>query len=230
MTLLYAIYQYPLERYPFQAVIREVLGEPDLTRLRAHGRPVNTRETDQQTEWHQRFYAAREVWGPLYHKFVIEFVAGLLDEPFLFQAIPSFRVQVPNNVAVGEFHTDGEYGHPVGETNLWVPLTPADESNSIFLVEDECNGRSIRAWPGDVVVFDGVGRRHGNRINVEGWSRVSFDFRVIPVRLYRETDARSVNMGKRFAPGDYYAAQVCSGRGMPWGAVTASPSALPLSP
>jgi hypothetical protein len=40
----------------------------------------------------------------------------------------------------------------------------------------------------------------------------NFDFRCLPARLYRETDARSVNMGCRFAPGDYYAAEPCEGR------------------
>jgi len=46
--LLYAILQYSLEQ-SFPAVINKVLAEPELTRLRADGRPVNTRETDQQT-------------------------------------------------------------------------------------------------------------------------------------------------------------------------------------
>jgi hypothetical protein len=205
----YAVLSYPLERYPFPAMITYLLDEVDLAALRGDGLPLHSRENDQISWWHERFYAAREAWGPLYRKFVMEFVARQFSEPFYYQAIPTFRVQLPDNLAVGEYHRDSEYGHPAGEVNLWLPLTRADGSNSIYLCEDESGERrrSIRAWPGDVVVFDGVRRRHGNEINCQRYSRVSFDFRCLPVRLYRESEARSVNMGCRFAPGDYYAAE-----------------------
>lgn len=203
----YSVLTYPLESYPFPALVTELLGEKDLAVLRDDDLPVHTRETDQQTKWHKRFYETRAVWGLLYRKFVMEFVARQFSEPFMFQAIPTFRVQLPGNVAVGAYHSDGEYGHPAGSVNWWLPLTSAAGTNSIYLVEDEYRRRSIRAWPGDVIVFDAVARRHGNEINGERWSRVSFDFRCLPVRLYRESQARSVNMGCRFAPGEYYAAE-----------------------
>jgi hypothetical protein len=211
--LLYAVLRYPLDRYPFPQLIAEIIEEPDLARLQDETRPLTTRAADQGTRWHKRFYDARERWDPLYRKFVGEYVAGLYREPFFFQAIPSFRVQLPDNLAVGAYHRDSEYGHPAGECNFWIPLTRAAASNSVYLCEDEHDWRrSVSAWPGDVIVFDAVNRRHGNQVNRESWSRVSFDFRCLPVRLYRETDARSVNMGCRFAPGDYYAAEPCEGR------------------
>ena len=213
--LLYTVLRYPLDRYPWPAAITEILGEKDLAVLRDEARPLATRATDQATRWHQRFYAARELWGPLYRKFVIEFVARLFCEPFFYQAIPTFRVQLPDNLAVGAYHRDSEYGHPAGEVNFWLPLTRAAGSNSVYLVEDDGERRrAIPAWPGDVVVFDAVGRRHGNEINSERWARVSFDFRCLPVRLYREESAMacSVNMHLPFAPGGYYAAEPCEGR------------------
>ena len=208
---LYSVLRYSLSQYPFPALITELLGEKDLSMLRDEI-PLRTRETDQQTRWHQRFYAAREIWGPLYINFVMGFVAAQFAEPFLFQAIPTFRVHLPWNVAVGEYHSDGDYGHPAGERNWWVPLTMAWGTSSVYLEEGKDRRRSIHAWPGDVVVFDAVTRRHGNEMNCEIFSRVSFDFRVLPCRLYRETQARSVNMGKRFAPGEYYADIVVPGR------------------
>lgn len=212
--LLYAVLCYPLDRYPFPQLIGEILEEPDLAALQSEGRPRATRATDQHTPWHARFYDARERWGPLYRKFVMDYVARLYSEPFLFQSIPTFRVHLPGNLAVGAYHRDSEYGHPAGSTNFWVPLTPAARTNSVYLCEGDPlhpdRYRAISAWPGDVVVFDAVARRHGNQPNLAN-SRVSFDFRCLPVRLYRETDARSVNMGCRFAPGDYYAAEACEG-------------------
>jgi hypothetical protein len=122
-------------------------------------------------------------------------------------------VQLPDNLAVGDYHRDAEYCHPAGEVNCWLPLTRAAGSNSVYICEDDGElRRSINAWPGDLVLFDAVNRRHGNEINRARCSRVSIDFRCLPVRLYRDTGARSVNMGCRFAPGDYYAAEPCEGR------------------
>jgi hypothetical protein len=207
--LLYAVLRYRLDLYPFPQLIAEIIEEPDLAALRDDGRPLATRATDQQTRWHARFYEARERWGPLYTNFVMDYVARLFREPFFYQAIPTFRVQLWGNLAVGAYHRDAEYGHPVGEVNFWLPLTRAWGSNSVYL-EDGERARAVSAWPGDIVVFDAVGRRHGNERNL-GDSRVSFDFRCLPVRLYRESEARSVNMGCRFAPGDYYAAEPING-------------------
>jgi hypothetical protein len=215
--LLYAVLRYPLDLYPFPRVIAEVLAEPDLAALRDEGRPLATRATDQQTPWHARFYEAGERWGALYRSFVTEYVARLFSEPFLYQAVPTLRVQLPGNLAVGAYHSDAEYGHPAGELNFWLPMTRAWGSNSVYLEEDhEGRARAISAWPGDIVVFDAVNRRHGNERNF-GNSRVSFDFRCLPVRLYRDSDARSVNMGCRFAPGSYYAAEPVDGLAWPVG-------------
>jgi hypothetical protein len=210
----YSVLRYSLDQFPFPALITELLGEKDLSML-PDDCTLRTRETDQQTKWHQRFYAAREVWGPLYINFVMGFVAQQLPEPFLFQAIPTFRVHLPWNLAVGDYHSDGDYGHPAGERNFWLPLTRASGTSSVYLEEGQDRRRSISAWPGDVVVFDAIATRHGNEINCERFSRVSFDFRVLPCRLYRETDARSVNMGKRFVPGEYYSDCVVTGRAWP---------------
>ena len=210
----YSVLRYSLDQFPFPALITELLGEKDLSML-PDDCTLRTRETDQQTKWHQRFYAAREVWGPLYINFVMGFVAQQLPEPFLFQAIPTFRVHLPWNLAVGDYHSDGDYGHPAGERNFWLPLTRASGTSSVYLEEGQDRRRSISAWPGYVVVFDAIATRHGNEINCERFSRVSFDFRVLPCRLYRETDARSVNMGKRFVPGEYYSDCVVSGRAWP---------------
>jgi len=209
---LYTVLTYELTQYPFPALITELLGEKDLSFLRDE-LPLHTRATDQKTRWHERFYATRELWAPLYTDFVMEFVARQFSEPFLVQAIPTFRVHQPGNVAVGEYHSDGDYGHPAGETNFWLPLTRASGTSSVFLEEGPNRRRSISAWPGDVVVFDAIATRHGNEINGERFSRVSFDFRCLPYQLYRgEGEARSVNMGKRFAPGEYYADIVVPGR------------------
>src|SRR5262249_31384855 len=111
----YTVLRYSLDDYPFPALITELLGVPDLSILCDDALPVHSRETDNKTKWHQRFYAASHVWGPLYRKFIRNFVARQFAEPFLVQAVPTFRVHLPMNVAVGAYHSDGDYGHPAGE-------------------------------------------------------------------------------------------------------------------
>ncbi len=139
-------------------------------------------------------------------------VSSFFTEPFYYQQIPTFRVQTPGNKAVGEFHTDAQYGHPAGEVNFWVPLTYTKPSSTILLASPT-GLRPMDADPGDMVVFDAVSRRHGNLINAEKHSRVSFDFRCLPVSRYRPSDAVSVNTGTKFAPGHYYALHSELGRG-----------------
>ena len=202
--MVYAVIHYPVVRYDFPAIIRHCLGGFELDWLDANV-PMATRETDQKTRWHQLFYKAETAWWPLYRSFISEFIAPLFQEPFFFQAIPTFRVHLRANKAVGEYHRDSDYGHPDGTVNFWLPLTIARSSNSIW-IDDGDQPRSVTAYPGDLIVFDAVHRRHGNEINVTGRTRVSMDFRCLPVRLYRDTAARSVNMGLRFAPGEYYEA------------------------
>jgi hypothetical protein len=204
-TMLYAVLRYSLLSYDFPSVISDCLGGDNLTWLSADV-PVATRETDQMTRWHRLFYNTCYAWQPLYKNFIRQFIAPLFGEPVYYQAIPTFRVHLQANKAVGEYHNDADYGHPPGELNFWVPLTVAHSSNSIHIVDGGVP-RAIEAYPGDIIVFDAVQRRHGNEINTTGRTRVSMDFRCLPVRLYHDNLKRSVNTGVRFAPGEYYAAE-----------------------
>jgi hypothetical protein len=142
----------------------------------------------------------------LYSLFIEDFVSTLFTESFCVQTVPTFRVHLPNNLAVGEFHCDKDYNHAVGEINFWLPLTPCSDSNSIWIEQEIGNGnyRPISSRAGQVVVFDAVRLRHGNVLNKTGATRVSFDFRCIPLSLYEFRDARSVNTGARLVLGDYF--------------------------
>jgi hypothetical protein len=63
-----------------------------------------------------------------------------------------------------------------------------------------------RPRPRDVVMFDAVARRHGNKANYERYSRGIVDsatFRCGSTARHR----RVVKLGCRFVPGEYYAAE-----------------------
>ena len=117
------------------------------------------------------------------------------DRPFYIQRVPSFRLHFPRSRAVGEPHTDWQYGHQFGELNFWLPLTDARNTSTMWVAEraegwdmagyaktlaDEGAEAAfstlpdpIRMWPvnlelGHVLVWDSVLRAHGNLLNHEG--------------------------------------------------------------
>ena len=205
------IIRYPLDRYPFPQlaaadVAADGVGTQGLQRLGADrpAGPIWTRATDQASAWHARFYDRFDRWRHVYDAFVADVIGPLLGEPIYYQSVPTFRVHLDHNVAVGEFHTDGQYHHPAGERTFWLPLTPACGTNSVWIEADDGTAYPVTAEPGEVAVFDAVNRRHGNRLNDTGRTRVSMDFRCLPVRRYRPSPHRSVNAGLPFAPGGYY--------------------------
>jgi hypothetical protein len=201
---------YPLARFDFPRIVSRALDDTDLNRLGHTERiALRTRATDQQTRWHRAFYQTFADWKPLYEGFVGQIVAPLFGEPLFYQAVPTFRVHLPGNLAVGEFHVDTQYGHPGEEITFWVPLTHACGTNSVWIESAAGLGdyRPVTADPGQVVIFDAAHLRHGNLVNRSGTTRVSFDFRCLRERDYRHTDHRSVNTGLAFRPGEYYSAE-----------------------
>ena len=198
-------------------VVQRYFGEMPLERLHdGASYPLFDRASDQSTSIHRAFYervVPEPSWNAAFMAFVRGVVRPAFGEPIAYQSIPTFRVHLPGNVAVGEFHTDRQYGHAAETVNVWVPLTDADATATIHIAPspdptppEGC--RPVDVAFGHYLVFDGVNFIHGNRTNEEGYTRVSIDLRVIPMAAYRDSDERSVNTGARLAVGDYY--DVCS--------------------
>jgi hypothetical protein len=203
------IHHYDLARFNFIEALCQIFGADDLAQLfPATPLDVLTVKTDQTTKFHAKFYAAFDARiRSRYRELVATIVPGILGtQDFCFQKVPTFRISLPGNVAVGEFHTDGDYNHSDGEINFWIPFTPAWGSNSIW-VEDELGSERYEAMtlnPGQVLVFDAVNWNHGNRINETGHTRVSFDFRCIPMANYAASPLRTVDAGHGLWIGDYF--------------------------
>ena len=115
----------------------------------------------------------------------------------------------PNNKAVGEFHRDRDYNHPIGEINIWVPITSSQNSNTIWIESkfDKMDYIPMNLKYGQFLIFDS-GLKHGNKINQENKTRISFDFRVIPYSLWvkerLKKNKASVDQKMKFDVGDYY--------------------------
>ena len=191
------IVQYDVKAFPFARIVRQMIGVRDLTCL-PKASAVATRESDQQTAYHSKFYQNLEAFLPTYRRLLCHLFDEGLDRVY-FQRVPTFRVHMRGSVAVGAWHRDRDYGHDSSEVNYWLPLTPASRSNTIWI-----EGCPVTAKYGDIVVFDGANLEHGNTINRTTTSRVSFDFRIISKQTYRPRLDRSVSAGARFLVGEYW--------------------------
>lgn len=166
---------------------------------------------DSCTNLHLAFYDRyRSGWPEmvsLYERFIKDFVSLQFDEDYLFQSFPTARFCIPLNVAVGRYHNDAEFGHPAGEINFVIPLTDSDGTASIW-VESEPGKKDFQPMQmriGELIMFDGNRLTHGNEINQTGKSRVSMDFRILPLSKYDEGDAKeSITTKTKYVEGQYY--------------------------
>ena len=203
-----ATHRYDRAEHDLVGLVAAALGASALETLgHREPQPLLTRGTDQATPFHRRFYESFSSLADAYERFVREVAGPIIGEAFCYQTIPTFRIHLPANVGVGTIHTDADYNHPAGEVNFWVPLTRAWDTNTLWIERARGGGDLAPlppVGPGQVVVFDAVGWRHGTMRNSTGSTRVSFDFRCIPLSRYQPTDARSENTNQRLVIGDYF--------------------------
>ncbi|WP_433662254.1 hypothetical protein ACQPW1_08915 [Nocardia sp. CA-128927] len=187
--------------------MRSHLGVDTLEDLhKYHDVPRLTSENEQATDLHRLLYKIGREFYDVYARFVAEWVRPLFGEDVVYQSKPNFRFQVPGDVAVAKWHRDSESGHHPSETNIWVPLTTVNDRNCVWL-ESSKGARDFQpavVSVGSALIFKASSLEHGNVPNTSGRTRVSFEFRVIRASEYQDRDEVSVNLGKRFAVGDYF--------------------------
>lgn len=166
---------------------------------------------DSITEFHKKFYDSYHAgdleWIERYYEELIKLaIPSIVNEDFLYQKFPTFRVHLPGNVAVGAFHKDKEFNHPKGEINFIIPLSNAWDTAAVYVESEEDKGdfTPMLMEVGTLIKFDGNNLTHGNKVNIEGYTRVSMDFRILPLSGYKETEGTSMTMQTKFKEGQYY--------------------------
>jgi hypothetical protein len=216
-------HRYSLDHFPFHRILGNTFNCPNLMLLHEKIVPRGCQVMafdyqpgeDQATLFHKQFYAMVDqmpdgIFMDTYRRFA-KYVKSFVGEgEFLYQRIPTFRVHLPNNKAVGGIsHRDSDYNHPKQEINIIVPLTSMFGTNSMF-TETRPHLRDFRLVQLDVgqfLIFNGANCEHGNFINTTGITRVSFDFRLLPKSAYNpEKAGESVAHHIKFLDGHYYAA------------------------
>jgi len=145
----------------------------------------------------------------IYKEFIHYLSSTIFKEDLVFQRKPTLRIHLPNNKAVGEFHKDRDYNHPIEEINVWVPITSAFNTNTLWLESsfDKGDYSPMNMDFGQGLIFDS-GLTHGGVINVENLTRLSFDFRVIPLSKWERIKGRkpkfSLDQNIKFTLDEYY--------------------------
>mgnify|MGYP003154613124 FL=1 len=127
----------------------------------------------------------------------------------MYQKFPTFRVHLPNLKSVNKWHhdSDEDHRHPDGEINFHFGVTDCFDTNAIW-VESEPKKEDfepINIKYGEFAEFNGNKCTHGNKTNVTGITRVSFDFRILPVSKYiKGKNKTSATQSNKFEVGEYY--------------------------
>ena len=205
--------KYSTRIYPFKSVIKACLNVQHLTKIHEiiEYNEVFSRDKDQSSRWHQIYYKNNETFLRIYREFIKNEIKPRFNEEVVYQKIPTFRVHLPGNIAVGEWHKDKDYrdakwAEDVNELNYYLPFTDTNKHNTFWTesVEDKGDFAPALVNYGEILEWDGANLKHGNKENKSDDTRVSVDFRVIPVSKYIPSNKGSINMESKFAIGGYY--------------------------
>lgn len=207
----YITIPYDAEKFNFSKVVGDLFGTDRLQDLHEDHKEQFKVGMDSITSFHDKFYDKyREGWVELkvlYELFIADIISPLYDEDFLYQRFPTARFHLQNNVAVGAFHNDASFGHPAGEVNYIIPLTNSYDTASVW-IESEPGKEDFQAAYmiiGNLIQFNGNELTHGNKINDTGNTRVSLDFRCLPISRYDENNnSESITRKTKFTDGQYY--------------------------
>ena len=212
------IIEYDTERYCFSSLITDLYGVP-LEVLDSEDKKTNlSLGKDTHTSLHKVFYErldSKEGWPEfedLYRLFVSEALFPLFSEEatsLVYQSVPGIRFNRPGAKAVYSWHSDGDknHKHPLGEINIYLPLTDSYDTNTIWVESIPGLGdfHPVNLEYGQFLMGYLNQCRHGNKINKTGKTRVSLDFRIIPDFAYDETyEATTCTTKKLFKVGNYY--------------------------
>ena len=208
------LHQYDISKFEFKKIITNLFdcGPLELLHERYNHGSQFTMLDNSNTIFHQMFYKnIREEndFMSVYDLFLNEFVTSIVGEKFIYQASPTLRVHLVGNMATPEFHVDTQdgYYHPAGEMNFILPLTQCYDTNSVWVESEPNKGdySPIKMKYGNLFQFAGGKLRHGNKTNQTPLTRVSFDFRVLPLSKYDKNYPKSsATRGTKFIVGEYY--------------------------
>ncbi len=206
-------FDYSISEYPFKETLENIYGCKLIDIHRYMGKFEKfERANDQISLAHKVFYSNFEdKIKPIYEKFIKNVISKIfINHKFYYQLIPTFRIGLPGNVFVGEFHKDSHYNHQNYEINFNLGLANYEGNASLITQTSPSSDtwEKLSCPYGKIFSFDHIDCLHGSEPNLEDKTMVSFDFRLALAELYFDTDAKSLNMNSSFKPGNYFSQNV----------------------
>ena len=130
---------------------------------------------------------------------------NFFKEKIIIQSKPTLRVHIPNNISVGSYHKDSDYGHPEEEINLWLPFNKSVNTSALWLESEpnKCDFKPYNLDYGEILIFNSK-LTHGTEVNIEDHSRLSMDFRVIRKKNFINKPTVSPKNNIKFNLGGYF--------------------------
>lgn len=173
--------------------------------------------TDQSTIFHKLIYSSFDNPNYVSSNFCINYINLALEildilkdktgyqGEWAIQRFPTVRIQFPKNVSVFEFHRDSNYSHPIGEINCFYAINQCFNSSALQVernlgFEDY---EPLNLNPGEYALLNTSIYKHGDILNETKKTRVSMDFRFIPISKLTEGKI-SLTRGIGFNTNSYF--------------------------
>jgi hypothetical protein len=206
-------FNYSTDTYPFKTDLESLFGISKLSMLHEYlgSFDMFDQGSEQSTIAHKIFYAhfkkPESSFQRIYTNFIETFIAQIVPHKFYYQTVPTFRVGLPGNKFVGNFHKDTFYNHKPYELNFNLSICNYQGDAGLFTEDTPNSGNyiGIEIDYGEVLCFDHIDCMHGSQINTTGKTMLSIDFRLaLAEEYFDDSDAFSVNTHAAFKIGDYF--------------------------
>ncbi len=208
------INNYDKNKYDFRPFVKECFQYENLNEIHKLGNEYQVFDEfgpDTQTWYHKKFYKYLKENGTnmqnTYDELIKDVILPYLNlSEALVQQFPSFRIQLPNNVAVAKKHTDNSLGHPYGEINFTYTITDMFDTNSIFIESFPKSNEFVKisASANNNISFNANQCIHYNELNITGKTRMSMDYRILPIEFIPNQETFSHSTKTKFVNGEYY--------------------------
>ena len=139
-----------------------------------------------------------------YNELLKEIQKKHFNEKIIYQKKPTLRVHIPDNISVGSYHVDSDYGHSKEVINFWLPFNNAKKTCTLWL-ESSPGKKDYKPYKvnyGEILVFNSK-LAHGTEVNKENYTRFSMDFRIIK-KKYKKNNSKSPKNNIKFVLGQYF--------------------------
>ncbi len=207
---------YNTENYQFREIICDLFECKDLEKIHVNRSDLMpehklNHNNESSTAFHKKFYdfiRENKKFKENYNYFIKKEISVLFKEEIIFQRLPGFRIHLKNSKAINKWHSDGDedHRHPKGEINFMLAITECLDNNTTWVetVPGKNDFSPLNMDYGEFYMFNGNECLHGNKFNDSDNTRISFDFRIIPLSKYNENNSSSNTTNQKFAVGEYY--------------------------